>query len=74
MKNKFYSINFVGHFPIGAVAVMIAQSKQEALDLFKLKLEQEEPTLASDNYNKNLKLENVVELTERCTILNNGDY
>ena len=72
MKNRFYSVQFVGHYPIGAVAVMIAHSKQEALNLFKLKLEQDEPTLVP--FNAHITVESVTELTERCTILNNGEY
>jgi hypothetical protein len=72
MKNRFYRIYFCGHYPIGAVAVMIAHSKQEALNLFQSRLQTEEPTLVE--FNTDLTVDNVVELTERCTVLLNGEY
>jgi hypothetical protein len=72
MKNKFYRVDFCGHYPVGAVAVMIAYSKQEALNLFQTRLQAEEPTLVE--FNTDLTVDNVVELTERCTVLLNGDY
>lgn len=47
--DKLYVIYFVGHYPVGAVAIVTAKSKEEAKEIFKATLEEEEPSLVRHN-------------------------
>lgn len=72
---KLYSIDFIGHYPVGAVAVVQAVTKIEAIIAFKAKLAVVEPYLVADN--KDISSEDVTELpfgTDSCHILLNGEY
>lgn len=46
---KLYSVYFEGHYPIGAVAVVLAADKPQAKALFEAELEKEEPHLVREN-------------------------
>lgn len=80
---KLWQIDFIGHYPIGAVAVVKAPTKEIAVNNFLVVLAAEEPFLYPDDAEaKNLKgsntreflLRNCVQLVESVKILNNGNY
>ena len=71
---SIYSIDFIGHYPVGAVAIVQAESEEQAKDRFLETLAKEEPYLAEGNtrdkiYVTELHLDEVP-----CRILLNGEY
>lgn len=75
---NIYSIHFCGHYPVGAVAVVIAKTPEEALEVFQKKLAEEEPLLVDHNIGK-LSPEPTLIWSElqsvpACSILLNGNY
>lgn len=72
---KLYSIDFNGHYPVGAVAVVQAACKVSALIAFQAKLAIVEPYLVEEN--SDLTTQAVTELpfgADSCYILLNGEY
>lgn len=72
---KLYAISFIGYSPVGAVAVVQARTKIEAVIAFKAQLAIEERFLVKDN--KCISCEDITELTftsNSCHILLNGQY
>lgn len=71
---KLYAIEFVGHYPIGAVAVVMASDETKAMLAFMDKLHVEEPILWEDQRADDLVITKLPSEEDRCTILLNGDY
>lgn len=65
----FTARNFPGHWPVGTAAVIVAETKERALELLNIELANQslEPAKEED-------VEPVRTLKESCTILCNGDY
>ncbi len=82
---SIYSIRFGGHWPIGAIAVVIAPSREAAIEKFLEQLALEEPSLVSSNPKDSVcpallaavTGADLIVLTSNdtgCTILLNGEY
>lgn len=72
---KYFSIEFHGRYPVGALAVVEAEDAEQALILFQVQLSKSMPELVK--YNKDLSIDDVQELDFRkqdCYILLDGDY
>lgn len=68
-----YTCYFSGHFPVGAVATIIAKDIYEALDLMKDSLKKE--GLLDDNLDLSVDdFEEVDTTTPQAIILLDGDY
>lgn len=68
--NKLYSVDFKGHYPVGAVAVVKAASKEEALEIFTRHLAKVEPYLSA----KGCDITELPFNSDNCYILLNGNY
>ena len=68
---KAYYCEFAGHWPVGAVLVVLADNKKEALQRALKLIERDEPDLLEDN--DYLTENHMVEITEDKILLN-GDY
>lgn len=80
---KLWQIDFIGHYPVGAVAVVKAPTKETAVENFLAVLAIEEPHLYPDEVegknrrNQNTReflLQNCTQITESVKILLNGEY
>lgn len=67
---NIYAIDFVGHYPVGATAVVAAESEEGALILFARQLAIEEPSLSV----KGATIEKLDFSAQKCHILSNGNY
>lgn len=65
-----YTYKFVGHSPVGAVAMIIASSKQQAMELLEAKLEAIGLAQTVDA----TKLVKINSAKSEAHILLNGDY
>lgn len=70
---KIYAIYFSGHYPVGAVATVVALDEEQAIDTFLRTLFKEEPSLIPFNPREKLKAE-ILFQEKACHILLNGDY
>lgn len=67
---KVFSFEFLGMYPVGAVAIASAETKEEAAEIFKKKL-------AEAGFSQDVPVEQIVEFDiskPNCEILLNGDY
>lgn len=72
---KLWSIYFTGHYPVGAVAVVIAETAHEAILKFLSELRLKEPYLSKDISNDYETLKDrCKQITQPVTILLNGEY
>ena len=71
---NLYAIEFIGHWPVGAVAVVRSASREEAIDSFMFKLSQEEPILYNHQDRDKLDVTQLASTRDMCTILLNGEY
>jgi hypothetical protein len=73
MTRKFFEVRFVGHYPVGAVAVVEALDSDDAWEKFQAKIALDEPALWPQDRKKCI----VAQLdfkTNPCYILLNGNY
>lgn len=71
---KTFAIYFIGHYPVGSVAVVRAKNKETAIKLFQMQLGLTEPILAEKNKDQRvLEIEQIFQ-DEPVHILLNGDY
>lgn len=67
---RVYSVDFVGHYPVGAVAIVIAKDKQEATTMM-------ERELAAVGLSQNINIKDIqlINHTNKgVTILLDGEY
>ena len=70
-----YTVNFCGHYPVGAVAIVAATSEAEAIAKFLKQLAVEEPTLVEFTPVDELDVEELdLSASNDTKILLNGDY
>ncbi|PHQ81758.1 MAG: hypothetical protein COB66_01415 [Coxiella sp. (in: Bacteria)] len=74
MAERIYQVEFEGHYPIGAVAVVKAANEEEAIDRFRKQLAKEEPHLMRSNPKCNIRAELLPFKNQQVYILHNGNY
>lgn len=78
--SNLYAIYFNGHYPVGSVAVVEAESIEQADDFFLAQLAKEEPCLVEKNDNTrndskcDYKMEELNFYPQPCNILLDGEY
>lgn len=72
---KLYLIEFIGHYPIGAYAVVSADDKTQARCRFFAHLMEEDISLYDKNVSKDIDISEVKSpLGYSCQIISTGDY
>jgi hypothetical protein len=74
---NIYTIEFSGHYPVGAVALVFAHTQERAVQVFLNQIKEEEPDLyESCKHQAERGLEVRLHHPEipRCVILLNGNY
>ena len=66
---RIWTCKFVGHWPVGAVGIVVAKTKERADTLFRRALHEDGLDASQD-----LELESLDTSVEAATLLLNGDY